>query len=354
MKNQAQSRNKKVIKVGNIKIGGNNPVVIQSMTNTLTKDVQKTVNQIKRLQFSGCQLIRLAVVDKDSAKAIKNIKKLIKIPLVADIHFDYKLAIASIENGADKIRINPGNIKNKTNLKKIIKKAKEYKIPIRIGVNSGSLETDILKKFGRPNAQALVHSIAESINFFEKNDFDQIVLSLKHSQVDQTIKAYEIAYRQFNYPLHLGVTEAGTLLNGTIKSAIAFGVLLNQKIGDTIRVSLSEDPVKEIEVAKKILGALNLRKDTPSIISCPTCGRCEIDVVGIAKRLEKKIKNLDKNIKIAVMGCLVNGPGEAKQAHIGVCGIDSNSNYVMLFKKGRLLKKIKAEEIENEILKEID
>ncbi|MBU2025265.1 MAG: flavodoxin-dependent (E)-4-hydroxy-3-methylbut-2-enyl-diphosphate synthase [Patescibacteria group bacterium] len=341
------------IKIGSIYIGGKAPVAIQSMTNTPTSDIKKTTAQINSLRAAGCDIIRVAVPDKKSALALKQIKKRIRLPLVADIHFDYKLALLAIQNKADKIRINPGNISDKHKIIAIIKQAKKHKIPIRIGVNAGSLENQLLKKYHGPTPQALVESALNHVKFFEKQGFKNIVLSLKHSDVRATIQAYQLIVKKINYPLHLGVTEAGTFVDGTVKSAIAIGALLYQGIGHTIRVSLSENPEKEVLVAKKILSSLNLRKKEPEIISCPTCARASIDVIKFAKQIQAKTNDLQKPLKIAVMGCLVNGPGEAKMADIGFCGIKNQPDWVMLFKSGRLMRKIKKQQAVRELLKEI-
>lgn len=341
------------VKIGEVEIGGGNPIAVQSMCNTLTRDVKATVSQIKRLEKVGCEIIRVAVPDQKSAQAIAEIKKKINIPLVADIHFDYRLALASLDYGADKIRINPGNIGSVANIRKVVQKAKEKKAPIRVGVNAGSLELKLLKKYGGPTPQALVASALDKVNILEKENFHNIVISLKSNNVASTIEAHQLIAKKTNYPLHVGVTEAGTFLAGTVKSAIALGALLPQKIGDTIRVSLSDDPVKEVEVGWKILEALDLRRNAPEIISCPTCARASIDVIKIANSLEKKIKGMPQPIKIAIMGCLVNGPGEAREADIGICGIDKEPQHLMFFKKGKIIGKIKQEEALDKILDEI-
>jgi (E)-4-hydroxy-3-methylbut-2-enyl-diphosphate synthase len=336
----------KRIKVGDIYIGGSEDVIIQSMTNTNTADVKKTVAQIKELENLGCQLVRVTVNNKAAAEAIKKIKKQINIPLVADIHFDYKLALLAIENGIDKLRINPGNIGSDEKVKEVVDKAKEYNIPIRIGVNGGSLEKDILKKYGKVTPEALVESGMYHINLLEKYGFENIIISLKASNVKIMRKAYQIISEKIDYPLHLGVTEAGTYFSGSIKSAIGIGSLLIDGIGDTIRVSLTEDPIEEIKVAKEILKVLGIGKIGTEIISCPTCGRTEIDLIGLTKKVEKEFSNYGKQIKIAVMGCVVNGPGEAREADYGVAG---GNGVGVLFKKGKIIKTVK----ENEILKEL-
>lgn len=338
-------RKTREIKIGNLFIGGDNPVVIQSMTNTFTKDVKATVSQILELEKAGCEMVRVTVNNDEAAEAIKDIKKQIHIPLVADIHFDYKLALKAIENGVDKLRINPGNIGDDEKIRLVVEKAKEYKIPIRIGVNSGSIEKKILEKYGKPTADGMVESAMYHIALLEKYDFHDIVVSLKASNVQMMIEAYRKISKIIDYPLHLGVTEAGTAFQGTVKSSIGIGSLLIDGIGDTIRVSLTENPVEEIKVAKEILKVLGLRKGV-EIISCPTCGRTEIDLISLAKKVEKEFGNIDKNIKIAVMGCVVNGPGEAKEADYGVAG---GKGVGLIFKKGEILKKVREDEIISEL-----
>lgn len=341
-------RNTKKIKVGNIYIGGSEEVIIQSMTNTNTADVEKTVAQIKELEKLGCQLVRVTVNNVEAAIAIKEIKRQINIPLVADIHFDHKLAILAIENGIDKLRINPGNIGSDEKVKLVVEKAKEYNIPIRIGVNGGSLEKEILKKYGKVTPEALVESGMYHIKLLEKYGFEDIIISLKASNVKIMREAYRIISKKINYPLHLGVTEAGTYFQGSIKSAIGIGSLLLDEIGDTIRVSLTEDPTEEIGVAKEILKVLGIGKIGTEIISCPTCGRTEIDLIGLTKKVEKKFSNYGKDIKIAVMGCVVNGPGEAREADYGVAG---GNGVGVLFKKGKIIKTVKEDEILSELEK---
>ena len=338
-------RKTREIKIGNLFIGGDNPVVIQSMTNTFTKDVEATVKQILELEKAGCEMVRVTVNNDEAAEAIREIKKKIHIPLVADIHFDYKLALKAIENGVDKLRINPGNIGDDEKICLVVEKAKEYKIPIRIGVNSGSIEKKILEKYGKPTADGMVESAMYHIALLEKYNFHDIVVSLKASNVQMMIEAYRKISKIIDYPLHLGVTEAGTAFQGTVKSSIGIGSLLIDGIGDTIRVSLTENPVEEIKVAKEILKVLGLRKGV-EIISCPTCGRTEIDLITLAKKVEKEFGNIDKNIKIAVMGCVVNGPGEAKEADYGVAG---GKGVGLIFKKGEILKKVREDEIISEL-----
>lgn len=339
-------RESKIIKVGNLTIGGGSEIIIQSMTNTPTADVEKTVTQIKKLQDQGCQLVRVTVNTEEAAKKIKEIKKQIDIPLVADIHFDYRLAILAMENGIDKLRINPGNIGSDEKVELVVKKAIEKKVPIRIGVNSGSLEKGILEKYGKPTADGMVESALYHMRLLERFGFTDIVISLKSSSVKMMIEAYRKLSKLCNYPLHLGVTEAGTAFQGTVKSAIGIGALLIDGIGDTIRVSLTEDPVEEIKVAKEILKVLGLREVGVEIISCPTCGRTEIDLIGLAHQVEKEFEKMDKKIKIAVMGCVVNGPGEAKEADYGVAG---GKGVGVLFKKGKIVKQV----VEKDILKEL-
>ena len=338
----------RVVKVGNLLIGGGNPIVIQSMTNTTTSDVEATVNQIKKLEAAGCQMVRMTINNEEAAKAIGEIKKRVDVPLCADIHFDYKLALLAIENGIDKLRINPGNIGSDENIKAVVEKAKEKNIPIRIGVNSGSIEKHILEKYGKPTADGMVESAMYHINLLEKNGFNDIVVSLKASNVKMMVEAYRKISKLVDYPLHLGVTEAGTAFQGTVKSAIGIGALLVDGIGDTIRVSLTEDPVEEIKVAKEILKVLGLIEAGVEIVSCPTCGRTEIDLIGLAKKVEKEFENENRKIKIAVMGCVVNGPGEAREDDYGVAG---GKGVGVLFKKGQIVKKVDESEILIELKK---
>jgi (E)-4-hydroxy-3-methylbut-2-enyl-diphosphate synthase len=344
-------KNTKRIKVGDIYIGGSEDVIIQSMTNTNTADVDKTVAQIKELESLGCQLVRVTVNNRAAAEAIKEIKKQTNIPLVADIHFDYKLALLAIENGVDKLRINPGNIGSDERVKEVVDKAKEYNTPIRIGVNGGSLEKNILEKYGKVTPEALVESGMYHINLLEKYGFENIIISLKASNVKIMRRAYQLIAEKIDYPLHLGVTEAGTYFQGSIKSAIGIGSLLIDGIGDTIRVSLTEDPTEEIGVAKEILKVLGIGEAGTEIISCPTCGRTEIDLIGLTKKVEKKFSDYGKQIKIAVMGCVVNGPGEAREADYGVAG---GNGVGVLFKKGKVIKTVKEEEILEELQKLIE
>lgn len=343
--------NTRKVMVGDIQIGAQNKVVIQSMCNTKTKDINETVKQILQLEEAGCEIIRVACLDLEDAKAIKEIKKQIHIPIVADIHFDYRIALEAIEAGVDKVRINPGNIGSEDKVKAVVDKCKEKKIPIRIGVNAGSLEKDLLEKYGgKPTAKAMVESARKHINILEKLEFKDYLISLKASNLDLCIKAYEEASKEFNCPLHLGITESGTEFSGTIKSSIGLGVLLRQGIGDTIRVSLSDDPVKEIKVAKEILKDCNLYKNTPTIVACPTCGRTQIDLIPIAKQVEDFLQTIESEITVAVMGCAVNGPGEAKEADIGIAGGVKEG---LLFKKGEIIRKIPQDKIVEELKKEI-
>ncbi len=339
------------IYVGGVQIGGQEKVVIQSMTNTKTKDIQATVNQILELEKVGCEIIRVACLDIEDAKAIKEIKEHIHIPIVSDIHFDYKIALQAIESGVDKVRINPGNIGSKDKVKQVVEACRKRNIPIRIGVNSGSLEKDLLEKYGgKPTAKAMVESAKRHIDILEELEFYDIAISLKASNLDLCIKAYEEASKTFKYPLHLGITEAGTAFSGTIKSSIGLGVMLRQGFGDTIRVSLSDNPIEEIKVAKEILKDCGLYKKCPTLVSCPTCGRTQIDLIPIAKEIEEFLQTIEKDITVAVMGCAVNGPGEAREADIGIAGGIEEG---VLFKKGKIIKKVKQDEIVNVLKEEI-
>lgn len=332
----------KVIQIGTVKIGGGNPVAIQSMTNTKTEDVEATVQQILALEAAGCQIIRCAVPTMEAAEAIREIKKRIHIPLVADIHFDYRLAIAAIENGADKIRINPGNIGDRSRVQAVVDKAKEYNIPIRVGVNSGSLEKPLLEKYGGVTAEGIVESAMDKVRLIEEMGYDNLVVSIKSSDVLMCVKAHELIAKQCPYPLHVGITESGTVLSGNIKSSVGLGIILYQGIGDTIRVSLTGDPLEEIKSAKLILKTLGLRKGGIEVVSCPTCGRTKIDLIGLANQVENMVADIPLDIKVAVMGCVVNGPGEAKEADIGIAGGIGEG---LLIKKGEIIKKIKEEQL---------
>ena len=337
------------IMVGNVPIGGQNKVVIQSMTNTKTRDVESTVKQILELEKVGCEIVRVACPTIEDAKAIRKIKEQIHIPIVADIHFDYKIALEAIEAGVDKIRINPGNIGSDEKVRAVVNACKEKHIPIRIGVNAGSLEKDLLEKYKHPTAEAMVESARRHVEILEKLDFYDICISLKASDLDLCIKAYEKASKAFPYPLHIGITEAGTAFSGTIKSSIGLGTLLRKGIGDTLRVSLSDDPVEEIKVCKEILKCCNLIK-LPRLVACPTCGRTQIDLIPIAKEVEDFLQTIDKDITVAVMGCAVNGPGEAKEADIGIAGGIKEG---LLFKKGEVVRKVPQEDIVKTLKEEI-
>ena len=324
--------------VGNVPIGGGAPISVQSMTKTDTRDVSATTRQIKRLEKAGCEIIRVAVPDMESASVLSKIKKGIKIPLVADIHFDYRLALKAIESGVDKLRINPGNIGAEWKVKEIVKSAKEKKIPIRIGVNAGSLPRDLLAKYKKPSPPALVEAALRQVRILEDLNFEDIVISLKAFDVPTTVEAYQLISKKTKYPLHLGITEAGLPLLGSVRSALGIGLLLAEGIGDTIRVSLTEDPMEEVKVGYEILKSLNLREHGPTIISCPTCGRCEIDLISLTKKVEQRLKNFHAPLKIAVMGCVVNGPGEARDADVGIAG---GKGYGLLFRKGKEVGKVK-------------
>ena len=332
----------KVVQIGNVKIGGGNPIAIQSMTNTKTEDVDATVAQIHALEKAGCEIIRCAVPTIEAAEALGKIKKQIHIPLVADIHFDYRLAIAAIENGADKIRINPGNIGDASRVQAVVDKAKEHGIPIRVGVNSGSLEKNLVEKYGGVTAEGLVESAMDKVHMIEERGYDNLVVSIKSSDVLMCVKAHELIADQCKYPLHVGITESGTLLAGNIKSSIGLGLILHQGIGDTIRVSLTGDPTEEIKSAKLILKTLGLRKGGIEVVSCPTCGRTKIDLIGLANQVEQMVADIPLDIKVAVMGCVVNGPGEAKEADIGIAGGIGEG---LLIKKGEIVKKVKEDEL---------
>lgn len=344
-------KNTKKVKIGNISIGAGEPIAVQSMLNVPANDINGSVEQAKELAAAGCQIIRFAIPNEDALALIEPIKKAVDVPLVADIHFDYRLALGAAERGIDKIRINPGNIGDESRVKAVADICNQKQIPIRIGVNSGSLEKEILAKYGSPTPEAMVESALYHASLLEKFDFDDIVISIKSSNVQTMIEAYELASEKCNYPLHLGVTEAGTERMGIIKSSIGIGSLLMHGIGDTIRVSLSDAPVKEVFAAFDILKAAGLKKDCPYLISCPTCGRTKIDLIGLAKQVEERLKDCKKPIKVAVMGCIVNGPGEAKEADIGIAGGDGNG---LIFKKGEILRKVPENELLDELMKEID
>ncbi len=341
----------KEVKIGNKVIGAGNPIMIQSMTNTKTEDVEATVAQIKELEAAGCDIIRCAVPTLEAAEALSKIKEQINIPLVADIHFDYKLAIAAMENGADKIRINPGNIGSIENVKAVVDVAKERNIPIRVGVNSGSLEKPILEKYGKVTAEGIVESALDKVKIIEDLGYDNLVISIKSSDVMMCVKAHELIAEKTNHPLHVGITESGTITSGNIKSSIGLGLILNQGIGDTIRVSLTGEPLEEIKSAKLILKTLGLRSGGISVVSCPTCGRTQIDLIGLANKVENMVTKYDDlNIKVAVMGCVVNGPGEAREADIGIAGGKGEG---LLIKKGEIIKKVPEEELVNVLEEEL-
>ncbi len=347
MRKRSETR---TIKVGNVQIGGQDKIVIQSMTNTKTKDIKNTVEQILNLEKAGCEIVRVACLDIEDAKAIEEIKKQIHIPIVSDIHFDYKIALEAAKAGVDKIRINPGNIGSEDRVKAVVDICKEKQIPIRIGVNSGSLQKDILERDGKATAKGMVESGLRHIEILEKFDFHDIALSLKASDLNLCIEAYEEAARTIEYPLHLGVTHAGTAFSGTVSSSIGLGVLLRQGIGDTMRVSLSANPVEEIKVAKEILKNCNLYDDSPTLIACPTCGRIQYDLIPIANEIENFLQTIKSNITVAVMGCGVNGPNEAKHADIGIAGGIKEG---LLFKKGQIIRKVKQEDMVNVLKEEI-
>lgn len=344
-------KQKRIVNIGGVKIGGDNPVAIQSMCNTDTRDVKATVNQIHELENAGCEIIRVAVPDMVAAKAVADIKKQIHIPLVVDIHFDYRLALECMKNGADKVRINPGNIGDRDRVKQVVEMAKEREIPIRIGVNGGSLERELLQKYGGVTADALVESAMGHVAILDELNFNNVVVSIKISDVPKML----CAYRKFNeisdIPLHIGVTESGTLKGGTVKSAVGIGALLAEGIGDTMRVSLTANPVEEIYAAYDIQKVLGMRKTGAEIVSCPTCGRTQLDLISIANEVEKRATNIDKPIKIAVMGCAVNGPGEAREADIGIAGGKGEG---LIFKKGEIIKKVPQDSLVDELMKEIE
>lgn len=344
-------KQKRVVNIGGVKIGGDNPIAIQSMCNTDTRDVKATVNQIHELENAGCEIIRVAVPDMVAAKAVADIKKQIHIPLVVDIHFDYRLALECMKNGADKVRINPGNIGDRDRVKQVVEMAKEREIPIRIGVNGGSLERELLQKYGGVTADALVESAMGHVAILDELNFNDIVVSIKISDVPKMLSAYRKFNEISDIPLHIGVTESGTLKGGTIKSAVGIGALLAEGIGDTMRVSLTANPIEEIYAAYDIQKVLGMRKTGAEIVSCPTCGRTQLDLISIANEVEKRAANIDKPIKIAVMGCAVNGPGEAREADIGIAGGKGEG---LIFKKGEIIKKVPQEQLVDELMKEIE
>jgi len=339
------------VKVGNVLIGSEHPISIQSMTNTKTENIEATVQQIRGLEGVGCEIVRVAVPTFEAAEAIKEIKKKIQIPLVADIHFDHRLAIAAMENGVDKIRLNPGNIGSDERVRQVVEVAKHYGTPIRVGVNSGSLSKDILKKYGHVTAEGLVESALEHVRLLEKYQFEDMIVAIKSSNVQMTLKAFELMGKEVPYPYHIGITEAGTYFSGTVKSSIGIGHLLLNGYGDTMRVSLTSDPINEIKVAKEILSALELRTFGIKIISCPTCGRTNVNIEQMAEAVQEKYGDVNADISVAVMGCVVNGPGEAREADLGIAG---GCGEGLIFKKGEVLKKVKEEELLTELFKEID
>jgi (E)-4-hydroxy-3-methylbut-2-enyl-diphosphate synthase len=339
------------IKVGNVTVGGNAPIAVQSMTNTFTQDVPATVSQIQRLEAAGCEIVRVAVPDQEAAQAISLIKEKVSIPIIADIHFDYRLAIAAVKGGADGLRLNPGNIGSHNKIKSVLDCAKNFNVPIRIGVNSGSLEKDILKKYNGISAEGMVESAMRHIDFIRSLDFHNIKISIKASDVHRTVEAYRLLSSKTDLPLHVGVTEAGGLYSGIVKSSLGIGMLLSEGIGDTIRVSLTRDPVEEVRVGYEILKALDIRRYGPDIISCPTCGRCKIDLFNIVERIENALLLNPLPIKLAIMGCVVNGPGEAKEADIGIAGGDGTG---ILFKKGKVIKKFPEEKLVEVLLAEVE
>ncbi|MGD9380433.1 MAG: flavodoxin-dependent (E)-4-hydroxy-3-methylbut-2-enyl-diphosphate synthase [candidate division WOR-3 bacterium] len=344
-------KHKRVVIIGKVRVGGDNPIAVQSMTKTKTSDTKKTLHQIRRVARAGCEIIRCAVVNREDAEALGQIRKLSPIPVIADIHFDYRLALAAIDAGVDKIRINPGNIGEPHKVKRIINKAIERHIPIRIGINSGSLPASILKKHGHPTVAAVVETVQQSLAVFVENGFNDIVISAKGVDVRDTVETYQVLNEQFDYPLHLGITEAGLLFEGSIKSAVGMGILLHAGIGDTIRVSLTADPVYEVAAAYEILGSLGLRRHGPVLISCPMCGRCEVDIVRIARDVEKRLKKYKNFMKIAVMGCVVNGPGEAREADFGIaCGKGVGA----VFARGKEIRRVKEKDLVDNLFEVID
>ncbi|MBM4140052.1 MAG: flavodoxin-dependent (E)-4-hydroxy-3-methylbut-2-enyl-diphosphate synthase [Nitrospira sp.] len=348
---KSERKRTRTIYVGHVPVGGGNPIVVQSMTKTDTRNVKSTINQISSLEAEGCEIVRLAVPDTDAAKALGKIKKSVHIPLIADIHFDWRLALKSIEQGSDGLRINPGNIGAKWKVKEVVTAAQEKGIPIRVGVNAGSLERELFKKYGGSKPEALVESAERQIHVLEGMNFTNIKVSLKASGVMKTVEAYRLFSERYDYPLHIGISEAGPPFTGTIKSSVGLGILLSEGIGDTIRVSLTAEPEEEVHVAYEILKSLGLRKKGIDIISCPTCGRCRIDLKRLATEVESRLRNIDKPIKVAVMGCVVNGPGEAREADFGIAGGKGRG---ILFKKGKVVRQIKERELLDALLKEIE
>lgn len=345
-----ERRRSREVSVGSLKIGGDNPISIQSMTNTDTRDAKTTIEQIKKLEEVGCDVVRIAVPDMEAAKNIGEIKKNVNIPVIADIHFDHRLALEAIDQGIDGVRINPGNIGSIEKVKMVVNKCKEKNLKIRIGVNGGSLEKELLEKYGSPTSEALVESALRHVKILEDLDFYNIVISLKSSDIYKTIEAYELISKKVDYPLHIGITESGSVKKGTIKSSIGVGALLIKGIGDTVRISLTGDPTEEVMVGKEILRSLGLLNDKIKVISCPTCGRCNIDLISVVNEVEEKINKINKDMTVAIMGCAVNGPGEAKEADIGIAGGKGEG---LLFKKGEIIRKIKGDNLVEELLNEI-
>lgn len=346
-----QRRQSKAVWMGEVQIGGEAPISVQSMTNTDTRNAAATVNQIKQLEQAGCELIRVAVPDQEAAENIDKIKEQITIPLIADIHFDHRLALETLERGVDGLRINPGNIGGEAEVEELAAAAAEREVPLRVGVNAGSLEQALLEKYGHPTAEAMVESALKHVRLLEKFDFHDIIISLKASDVLMTAKAYKLMAEKVDYPFHVGITEAGPVKSGTIKSSVGIGTILAQGLGDTIRVSLTGNPVEEIYVGYQILHNLNLRDRGVNLISCPTCGRCEIDLVEIAHEVEERLKNINEPLSVAVMGCVVNGPGEAREADVGIAG---GKDEGLIFSNGEVLRKVPAEELVDELMKEIE
>ena len=338
------------IRIGNVTVGGDAPITVQSMCNTDTRDVEATVRQVLHLQEAGCDIVRVAVPDEDAARAIGEIKEAIQIPLVADIHFNYRLALKSIDSGADALRINPGNIGKEDRVDAVVRAAQEKSIPIRIGVNAGSLEPELWEKYGGPTPKAMVESAMNHVRLLEERGFHEIKISLKASDIMRTIEAYRLISERIDYPLHIGITEAGTFLPGTVKSSIGLGLLLAEGIGDTLRVSLTDDPVQEVRVGIEILKSLGLREAGPVMVSCPTCGRCEIDLIGLAKDVEARLAKMKTPMDVAVMGCVVNGPGEAREADFGIAG---GKGVGLVFRKGKIVRNVKEEELADALMEEI-
>lgn len=340
-----------MIKIGRVKIGGRHPIAVQSMTTTDTRDIASTTRQIRRLQRAGCEIVRIAILDRQAAVASKEIKERTDLPVVADIHFDYKLALESLKSGVDKLRINPGNIGAPWKVREVVRAAADRGVPIRVGANSGSIPRDLLKKHKHATPEALVEAAARQVELLDSLNFNSVVISLKSSSVPVTIEAYRIMSKKTDYPLHLGITEAGPLLVGSVRSAVGLGVLLAEGIGDTLRVSLTGDPVQEVKVGFEILKSLDLREKGPILISCPICGRCEINLEKLVRRVERKIADIEVPIKVAVMGCVVNGPGEAREADVGIAG---GRGVGLLFRKGKIVRKLKEGELETALLQEIE